>query len=279
MPLLEISDMSCFFGGLRAVYRFDLTLEGGELLGLIGPNGAGKTTVFNLVSGFYQPAEGVIRFLEKDTGGLKPHEITALGMARTFQNIRLWNSLTVLDNLCISQHHGLGYGFLDSILQGRRYRENEHRVRKTAEDLLDALGLSHYADELPKNLPYGLQRRVEIGRALSLRPRLLLLDEPAAGMNPGEIDGLIDLIRWIHEEFHLTIWLIEHHMKVVMSVCRQIKVLDFGETIGAGTPDEIRRNRRVIQAYLGQAYLEEDEGGENSGNGNNGQNGRNGGNG
>jgi len=269
MPLLEINNLSQFFGGLRAVYNFDLTLEGGELLGLIGPNGAGKTTVFNLVSGFYQPTEGTIRFLGQDTAGLKPHEITALGMARTFQNIRLWNSLTVFDNLCISQHHKLGYGFLDSILRGKRYQENEHRVRKTAEDLLETLGLSHYANEYPKNLPYGMQRRVEIGRALSLHPQLLLLDEPAAGMNPGEIDDLIDLIHWIHKEFRLTIWLIEHHMKVVMSVCKQIKVLDFGETIGGGTPDEIRRNRRVIQAYLGD---EESE--ENSGNGNNIENNR-----
>lgn len=269
MPLLEINNMSQFFGGLRAVYNFDLTLEGGELLGLIGPNGAGKTTVFNLVSGFYQPSEGTIRFLGQDTAGLKPHAITALGMARTFQNIRLWNSLTVFDNLCISQHHKLGYGFLDSILRGKRYQENEHRVRKTAEDLLETLGLSHYANEYPKNLPYGMQRRVEIGRALSLHPQLLLLDEPAAGMNPGEIDDLIDLIHWIHKEFRLTIWLIEHHMKVVMSVCKQIKVLDFGETIGEGTPEEIRRNRRVIQAYLGD---EEDEG--NSENGKNGRNGK-----
>ena len=251
MSLLEIRNMSRFFGGLRAVYDFNLTLEGGELLGLIGPNGAGKTTVFNLVSGFYQPTDGEIYFQGKNTAGLRPHQVTSLGMARTFQNIRLWNSLPVFDNLCISQHYNLGYGLFKSIFQTRSYRESEHRVKKTAEGLLETLGLRHYANEYPRNLPYGLQRRVEIGRALSIHPKLLLLDEPAAGMNPSEVEDLIDLIRWIRDEFKLTIWLIEHHMRVVMSICEKIKVLDFGETIGDGTPEEIKKNRRVIQAYLG----------------------------
>ena len=173
-------------------------------------------------------------------------------MARTFQSIRLWNSLTVFDNLCISQHSNLGYGLWDAVLRTPRYRANERRVRRTAEELLEILGLSHYAMEYPKNLPYGLQRRVEIGRALSTRPRLLLLDEPAAGMNPGEIEELIELVRWIRKEFQLTVWLIEHHMRVVMNVCEWIKVLDFGETIGEGPPEEVKRNPRVIQAYLGE---------------------------
>jgi branched-chain amino acid transport system ATP-binding protein len=251
MSLLEIKDLSHFFGGLRAVHNFQLTLNGGELLGLIGPNGAGKTTIFNLVSGFYKPAEGEILFQGKNIIGLRPHAVTNLGMARTFQSIRLWNSLTVFENLCISQHYQLGYGLLATILQNRNYRESEQRVRKTAEELLEILGLRHYAMEYPKNLPYGLQRRVEIGRALSVHPRLLLLDEPAAGMNPGDVDQLIDLVRWIRDEFKLSIWLIEHHMRVVMNVCEWIKVVDFGETIAEGTPTAVRENPRVIQAYLG----------------------------
>ncbi len=252
MSLLEINELSHSFGGLRAVHNFQLTLKGGELLGLIGPNGAGKTTVFNLVSGFYRPTEGEILFEGKNIAGLRPHAVTSLGMARTFQNIRLWSTLNVFDNLCISQHYHLGYGLLDTIFQTRRYRESERRVRKTAEELLEILDLRHYAMEYPKNLPYGLQRRVEIGRALSLHPKLLLLDEPAAGMNPGEVDQLIDLVRWIRDEFKLTVWLIEHHMRVVMNVCEWIKVLDFGETIAEGTPSAVRQMPRVIKAYLGE---------------------------
>ena len=253
MPkLLEIKNMTHFFGGLRAVYNLSLTLEGGELLGLIGPNGAGKTTVFNLVCGFYRPTEGEILFQGGSIAGLRPHRVTALGMARTFQNIRLWNSLSVFDNLCVSQHYHLGYGFFQSVLRTGKFYERERQVRKTSEELLELLGLRHYARESPKNLPYGLQRRVEIGRALALRPKLLMLDEPAAGMNPSEVDQLIDLIGWIRKEFNLTIWLIEHHMRVVMSVCEKIKVIDFGETIAEGTPAEIRSNSRVVKAYLGE---------------------------
>ena len=251
-PLLEIENLTHYFGGLRAVYNFSLTLEGGELMGLIGPNGAGKTTVFNLVCGFYRQSEGKVLFDGRETSGLRPHQVTALGIARTFQSIRLWNSLSVFDNLCISQHSHLGYGFFQSVFQTRRFYECENRVRKTSAELLDLLGLRHYALELPKNLPYGLQRRLEIGRALSLRPKLLLLDEPAAGMNPSEVDQLIELIRWIRDEFKLTVWLIEHNIRVVMSVCERIKVVDFGETIAEGVPQEIKQNRRVIQAYLGE---------------------------
>jgi branched-chain amino acid transport system ATP-binding protein len=251
MSVLEIRKLTHFFGGLRAVYNFDLNLEDGELIGLIGPNGAGKTTVFNLVCSFYRPTEGEIRFQGKNIVGLRPHAVTALGMARTFQNIRMWNSLTVLDNLCIAQHYRLDYSLIDMVLQTRSFRETERRVRRTAEELLEVLGLRHYAAEYPKNLPYGMQRRVEIGRALSVHPKLLLLDEPAAGMNPGEVDQLIDLVRSIREQFKLTLWLIEHDMRVVMSICERILVLDFGETIAEGSPSDIKQNKRVIQAYLG----------------------------
>jgi len=252
MTLLEIKNVTHLFGGLKALFDFNLTLEGGELIGLIGPNGAGKTTVFNLVSGFYRPSEGQINFLGNDIRGMRPHRIAALGIARTFQNIRLWNSLNVFENLCVSQHYQLGYGFLQSILRTSAFTQSECQVKKTAEELMDLLEIRHCALESPKNLPYGLQRRVEIARALSLRPRLLLLDEPAAGMNPGEVGKLIEMIRWIRDRFKLCICLIEHHMRVVMNVCEIIKVLDFGKTIADGRPDEIRQNPRVVQAYLGE---------------------------
>jgi branched-chain amino acid transport system ATP-binding protein len=255
MALLEIRNLDHYFGGLRAVQGFNLSLHPGELLGLIGPNGAGKTTIFNLVSGFYRPTGGEILFEGKRIGGVRPHQITALGISRTFQNIRLWNSMTVLENLCVSQHCRLGYGLAYSLLGTGRYRDCERKVLKNARDLLDMLGLAAYADEQPRNLAYGLQRRVEICRALAAKPKLLLLDEPAAGINPGEIEQLISLIRWVREQFDLTVWLIEHQMKVVMSLCERITVLDFGETIAEGTPGEVRRNPRVIKAYLGDEGL------------------------
>jgi branched-chain amino acid transport system ATP-binding protein len=255
VALLEIEGLTQRFGGLQALTNFSIALGERDLIGLIGPNGAGKTTVFNLVSGFYTPTEGSILFNGKPTRGLKPHQVAGLGMARTFQNIRLWGDMSVLDNIRIAQSHWLGYGFLDAVWRSRRYRHAEKSVEKKSREILDIMGLTDFTDEQPKNLPYGLQRRVELARALSTSPKLLLLDEPAAGLNSADVDGLIRHIRWIYDEFQICIWMIEHQMKVVMSLCQQISVIDFGRTIAAGTPAEIQANPDVIKAYLGDDAL------------------------
>ena len=252
MPLFDVRGLTHFFGGLRAVNNFNLQLEGGELLALIGPNGAGKTTIFNLVCGVYRPSQGTVRIDGHDLVGFYPHQVAAMGIGRTFQNIRLWPEMTVLDNIRVAHNYHLGYGLLDLLLKTRRYRTAEGKIDRTARDVLGIMGLQDQGDELAKNLPYGLQRKVEIARALVLRPKLLLLDEPSAGMNLGEKEALIGLIRWIRKEFNLTIWLIEHEMKVVMNLCEQIQVLDFGETIAHGTPETIQANPRVVEAYLGK---------------------------
>jgi len=250
-PVLEVRGLTQRFGGLTAVNDFDVKLLPGKMNGLIGPNGAGKTTIFNLVSGFYQPSEGQILVGDKPTAGLKPHKVTALGVARTFQNIRLWNDMTVLDNIRIAKHYWLGYGFFHSVIRTKRYKQREAEIEQEAYELLEVFDLIDFAQELPKNLPYGTQRKLEIARALSTHPKLLLLDEPAAGLNSADVKDLIRLVRWIHEKFDISIWMIEHHMDVVMELCSHIKVIDFGQTIAEGTPDEIRNHPAVITAYLG----------------------------
>jgi branched-chain amino acid transport system ATP-binding protein len=252
MPLFEIRGLTHFFGGLKAVSDFNLTFKGGELTGLIGPNGAGKTTIFNLVCGVYHPTHGEVKIGGQNLTGLFPHQVTAMGIARTFQNIRLWPEMTVLDNIRVAHNYKLSYGFLDAMFQTFRYRTAENGIDQKAREVLEIMGLRDYGEELAKNLPYGLQRKVEIARALVIRPKLLLLDEPSAGMNLGEKEALIGLIRWIRKEFNLTIWLIEHEMRVVMNLCEKIQVLDFGETIARGTPEEIQGNPRVVEAYLGK---------------------------
>ncbi len=252
MTLLTTSKVSHYFGGLCAVSNFNLALQAGELLGIIGPNGAGKTTVFNLVTGVYRATEGSIQFKGTELIGKTPHQITALHIARTFQNIRLFRELSVLDNVRIAHYAQAAYNPLEALFHLGRYHGEERRIAEHSRELLAIFKLDQLAGETARNLPYGLQRRLEIARALAVEPELLLLDEPAAGMNPNEIDLLMEFIQWIRKEFKLTILLIEHQMKLVMGICERILVLDFGATLAEGTPQAVQNNPKVLEAYLGE---------------------------
>ena len=249
--MLDIRGLTKLFGGLRAVSDFDMAVPRGGLYGLIGPNGAGKTTVFNIVTGVYTPTEGSISFGGQELNGLAPHHITRAGIARTFQNIRLFQDLTVLDNVRIAYHTHAGYNLLESVTRLGRFGRRERALTERAQDFMGVFGLQDRQYEIAKNLPYGEQRRLEIARALATEPSLLLLDEPVAGMNPSETEQPMELIHFVRDEFKLTILLIEHQMRVVMGICEWITVMDFGQVISRGTPHDIQNDPSVQQAYLG----------------------------
>lgn len=256
MSILEVTRLTKSFGGLTAVSNVEMVLEKGELVGLIGPNGAGKTTLFNLLTGVYVPDTGTIMLTKGDgdavsLSGKKPDKICAQGLARTFQNIRLFRDLTVLDNVRIAMHGHVKYGLASSFLHLPSYHREEKRLVEESLEILRIFHLEDKAQEMAKNLPYGEQRHLEIARALATKPSLLLLDEPAAGMNPAETAKLTETIGWLREQFGLTILLIEHDMSLVMKICERIYVLDYGKVIANGTPEEIKHNPRVIEAYLG----------------------------
>lgn len=256
MKLLEGTNLTMVFGGLSALNSVDITINQGEVLSVIGPNGAGKTTLFNLLTGVYTPTAGVIRFRKKEIKNLKPYEITKMGIARTFQNIRLFGEMTVLDNVIIGQHCRTKTGVFGAILKTPAVRKEEALVKEKAMDVLKFVGLDDVYNEKAKNLPYGKQRRLELARALATDPELILLDEPAAGMNPQETNELIELIERLND-MGKTVLLIEHDMKLVMGISKRIMVLDYGRKIADGPPEEIRNNEKVIKAYLGEATLKE----------------------
>jgi branched-chain amino acid transport system ATP-binding protein len=254
--LLNVEKIEKKFGGIMALDGYNVRIRAGELVGLIGPNGAGKTTVFNLLSGVLTPTRGRIYFNGRDITRLRPDANTALGIARTFQNIRLFKELSVIDNIKVAFHMRLGKGFWQTLFHTPAYRQTEMEMERRADEFLEIFDLASSKDTTAKNLPYGLQRRVEIARAMATLPRLLLLDEPSAGLNPSETDELQKILQKIHQEYNLTIFLVEHDMKLVMNICQKIQVIDRGRMLSFGSPAEVRRDQRVIEAYLGKSARE-----------------------
>jgi len=252
MALLEVNHMTHFFGGLRAVHDYNLSIEAGELRGLIGPNGAGKTTIFNLITGIYRPTEGSVLLDGENLVGFQPNQIAAKGLGRTFQNLRLWRHMTVLEHVKLARYSKITYGLMGAFLGTPKRNREEEEIEAKAYSLLELVGIPHLANNVVTNLPYGAQRRVEMARALATEPKILFLDEPTAGMNPEELIDMMNIVRRVHTELKLAIFLIEHRMKVVMEICERIQTLVFGEVIAEGTPDEIRNNPKVIDAYLGK---------------------------
>ena len=250
--VLKADNISIVFGGLKAVENFSIEIKEGELVGLIGPNGAGKTTVFNMLTGVYVPTSGTVELRGKDVTNMSPHKRVEIGIARTFQNIRLFKRMSVLENVKLSSNIHMNYSIFDGIFKTKKYFEQEDKSTAEAMEILEVLGLTEYANEQAENLPYGKQRKLEIARALASHPAILCLDEPAAGMNPIETEELMETIEIVRKKFKTAILLIEHDMKLVMGICEWIKVLSFGKEIASGTPDEIKNNPEVITAYLGE---------------------------
>ena len=250
--VLKANNISILFGGLKAVEDFSIEIKEGELVGLIGPNGAGKTTVFNMLTGVYFPTSGTVELRGQDVTKMQPHNRVKIGISRTFQNIRLFKKMTVLENVKVSSNVHMNYGIFKGIFKTKKYWVQEEEATREAMEILEVLGLAEYANELAQNLPYGKQRKLEIARALASHPAILCLDEPAAGMNPTETEELMETIQIVRKKFNTAILLIEHDMKLVMGICEWIKVLSFGKVIATGTPDEIKNNQEVITAYLGE---------------------------